>query len=89
MSVTLMLIPDAISVRIAGMPAGVAGTLIIRFGRPTAAWSRFASATVPAVSCASFGDTSSEMNPSRPPDASNTPRSTSAPRRMSSTAIAS
>jgi hypothetical protein len=51
-------VPSAINWRIAGMPSGVAGTLIIRLSRPTAAHSRRASASVPAVSAASGGDTS-------------------------------
>ena len=44
--------PAPISWRIAGMPAGVAGTFTIRLGRSTAAHSRSASATVASVSLA-------------------------------------
>jgi len=51
---------SAISSRIAGMPSGVPGTLIIRLGRPTAAHRRRASASVPAVSAArDLGDDAS------------------------------
>ncbi len=42
-SVTLMLMPSPISCRIAGMPSGVPGTLIIMLARPTAFHSRRAS----------------------------------------------
>ena len=44
-----MLIPSAISVRIAGAPASVPGTLTIRFGRSTHLHSRRASTTVSSV----------------------------------------
>ena len=47
-----MFSPRPISSRIAGMPAGVAGTFTIRLGRFTAAQSRNASATVASVSLA-------------------------------------
>ena len=77
MSVTFTQVPSAISVRTAGRPSAVAGTLIITFGRATAAWSRRASSTVPAVSCASRGLTSMLTRPSRPPLLSNTGRSAS------------
>ena len=50
--------PSAMSWRIAGRPAAVAGTLIIAFGRSSAAHRRRASATVPSVSFARCGDTS-------------------------------
>ena len=61
MSVTLMLIPSAISVSMAGMPSGVAGTLIMMLGRLSAANKRRASAIVPLVSRASVGLTSRLM----------------------------
>ena len=53
-----MLIPSAIERRMAGMPSGVAGILIMTFGRSSACQSRLASATVPSVSRASSGETS-------------------------------
>jgi hypothetical protein len=67
MSVMLTLTPSAVSVSIAGIPAGVAGTLIITFGRPTSFFSRRASAIVPAVSFARCGETSRLTKPSAPP----------------------
>ena len=45
-----MLMPAAMASSIAGMPSGVAGILIITFGRPSLANRRFASATVSSVS---------------------------------------
>ena len=66
----LTLIPSVNRPSIADHPSRVPGTLIMTFGRATAAHRRRASATVPAVSRASVGDTSSEMNPSAPCDAS-------------------
>ena len=68
----------------AGMPAAVAGIFTIRFGRLTARQSRFASRTVPAVSCASVGrdlDAHVAVGAVR---AWNTGRNTSAAARMSS-----
>ena len=56
--VTLTLIPSLMSCLMAGMPAGVAGTLIMTFGRDTVCHSRRASAMVPAVSWARYGETS-------------------------------
>ena len=50
--VMLMFSPRPISWRMAGMPAGVAGTFTIRLGRSTAAHSRSASAMVASVSLA-------------------------------------
>jgi hypothetical protein len=52
--------PSVSSARMAGTPAGVAGTLIITLGRPTAFQSRRASSIVPCVSFARSGATSSE-----------------------------
>ena len=48
--VTFTFIPAPISSRIAGIPSGVAGTLIITFGTLRRENSRFASSTVPFVS---------------------------------------
>ena len=56
----LTLIPSVRRVRMAGRPAGVAGTLIITLGRATDFQSRRASSSVPAVSLARSGATSSE-----------------------------
>ena len=47
-----MLMPSPIRCWIAGRPSGVAGTLTIRFLRPTSFHSRSASAMVPSVSIA-------------------------------------
>ena len=44
-----MLMPSSISVRIAGVPALVPGTLTIRFGSSTASHRRRASSTVVSV----------------------------------------
>ena len=55
-----------ISWRMAGRPANVAGTLIIRLGRLTAACRRRASAIVASVSCARVGATSRLTKPSCP-----------------------
>ena len=63
---TLTLTPSAISSSIAGMPAGVAGTLIITFGSASAFQRRRASATVAAVSSASEAGTSKLTKPSAP-----------------------
>ena len=65
-NVTLTLTPLAVSARIAGMPSGVAGTLIMTLGRPTSAASRSPSDTVLSVAVASSGSTSSEIRPSTP-----------------------
>ncbi len=81
-----MLTPSAISARIAGMPAGVAGTLIIRLGRSTISQSRMASEIVVSVCWASRGDTSRLTNPSRRCVRSYTGRRTSAASWMSRTA---
>ena len=54
-----------INCRMAGMPSGVAGTLIITLGRLTAFQRRCASSSVPFVSRASVGDTSMLTYPSR------------------------
>ena len=51
-NVTLMLMPSAINWRMAGRPALVAGTLIMRLRRSTAAWRPRPSAIVAAVSWA-------------------------------------
>ena len=53
-----MLIPSEISVRIAGTPGSVPGTLTIRFGRSTACHSRRASTIVSSVRKPRYGDTS-------------------------------
>ena len=58
MSVTLTLIPSAMSVRTAGTPSAVAGTLIMTLGRRMREKSRRASLTVASVSCANDGGTS-------------------------------
>jgi len=50
----------------AGTPAFVAGILTMRFGRRTARQRRFASRTVPSVSCARAGATSMLTKPSCP-----------------------
>ena len=54
----------------AGIPSGVPGTLMNRFGVAAFSCSALASSTVLFVSWASFGDTSSDTQPSRPPVAS-------------------
>ena len=89
MSVTLTLTPRAVRARIAGMPSGVAGTLIITFGRPTSAARRRPSATVLSVAVASSGSTSSEMRPSTPPLSWNSGSIRSQAPRMSSIASCS
>lgn len=61
-----MLTPSRVSCRIAGMPAGVAGTLIITLERASRAQNRRASAIVPAVSSARCGEISRLTNPSCP-----------------------
>ena len=66
MRVTLTLIPLPIRSRIAGMPSGVAGTLIMTLGRSSVRNSRRAASIVPLVSCARCGLTSSEAKPSAP-----------------------
>ena len=86
MSVTLTLIPLPIRFLIAGMPSGVAGTLIITLGRSSARNSRRAALIVPLVSCARCGLTSSEAKPSAPSVLSKMGSSRSAAARMSSTA---
>ncbi len=65
-SVTLTLTPCAVSARMAGMPSGVAGTLIMTLGRPTRWARRSPSETVFSVLVASSGSTSSETRPSTP-----------------------
>ena len=74
---------------IAGMPAIVAGILIMRLGRSTASQMRRAAAIVPAVSFAKRGDTSRLTNPSDPARASKVGRSWSAASRISATATCS
>jgi hypothetical protein len=83
MRVTLMLIPSAISSSIAGMPAGVPGTLTKRFGRLTSFQSRLASMMLAAVSCDIAGGSSRLTNPSRPFPFWNRPARRSAVRMMS------
>ena len=63
-SVTLTLIPSAITAVIAGSPARVAGILISTFGRSTILASSLACAMVAAVSWASRGSTSMDTRPS-------------------------
>ena len=77
-SVTLTLIPSAIACSIAGTPSSVPGILTNRFGRSTRFQRSRAWFSVPSVSCASDGSTSSETKPSLPPVDSCTPASTSA-----------
>ena len=67
-SVTLTLIPSYNACSIAGTPSGVPGILIITFGRSTRFQNERTCSSVPSVSCARSGATSSETNPSRPPD---------------------
>ena len=55
-----MFIPSNSADSIAGMPSGVAGILIIRFGRSTRSQYMWACSSVPSVSCASRGATSQE-----------------------------
>ena len=57
-SVTLTLMPSALTAVIAGSPAMVAGILINRLGRSTILDRSWACAMVAAVSCASRGSTS-------------------------------
>ncbi len=68
MSVTLMLRPSPIICRMAGTPSGVAGILTNTLGRSMRAWRSRAMATVAAVSWARAGATSTETNPSSPPE---------------------
>ncbi len=82
----LTLIPDPSKSSMAGIPSGVAGTLISRLGRLTAAQRRRASTKVPAVSWARRGETSRLTKPSLPSVRSKTERRTSAARVTSSTA---
>jgi hypothetical protein len=74
---------------IAGSPSGVAGTLIIAFGRSTSLASRMPSEMVCSVLAASSGSTSKETRPSTAFDSSNTGRRRSQAARMSSIASAS
>ena len=50
MSVMLTLIPAAVASRMAGMPSGLAGILMNRFGRSASFQNRFASSTDARVS---------------------------------------
>ena len=82
-SVTLTLTPaDSTSV-IAGIPAGVAGILIITLGRPSRCHSSSACAIVASVSCARFGETSTDTKPSAPSSSSYIGRNRSAACAMS------
>ena len=76
-SVTLTLTPSASARVIAGSPASVAGILTSRLGRSTAFHRSSACATVPSVSRASPGSTSSDTRPSTPPVVSQVPLKTS------------
>ena len=55
-----MFMPSNSACSIAGMPASVAGILIIRFGRSTSSQYMWACSSVPSVSCASRGATSQD-----------------------------
>ena len=81
-----MFSPSAMSRSMAGMPAGVAGTLIIRLGRSTLPQRSLAAAIVASVSSARSGATSRLMKPSPPPVLSWTAPRVSAALRMSATA---
>jgi len=59
--VTLTLMPSLMSCSMAGMPAGVAGILIIRLGLSISFHSLRACSMLPWVSLASSGQTSMEM----------------------------
>ena len=85
-SVTLTGMPLAIVSSIAGRPSLVAGILISTFGRSIRPCRRAASSIVAWVSCARFGSTSSETQPSLPLPSSQTLRSSSQAARMSSRA---
>ena len=65
-SVTLIGTPAKIASSMAGRPSLVPGILMKRLGRPARTWSSLAAATVPIVSFASTGETSSDTQPSRP-----------------------
>ncbi len=83
-SVTLTLIPSDRHCVIAGRPCRVAGILMNRFGRSASHHSARASAMVlPGSSVAILGSASSDTQPSTPPVASYTGRSTSHAQRMS------
>ena len=60
------LTPRAVSSSMAGIPASVAGTLIIAFGRSMRPHSMIAWSIVAWVSSARSGVHSNEMKPSRP-----------------------
>jgi hypothetical protein len=77
------LIPSASVAVIAGMPASVAGILIIRFGRSTVFHRSAASAQVSFVWWASRGSTSSETRPSTAAVRSHASRNRSHPSRTS------
>ena len=62
--------PRAVSSSIAGIPASVAGTLIITLGRASRDHSVVACSIVPAVSLARSGVHSTDTKPSGPPLAS-------------------
>ena len=78
-----MEMPSAMRRRIAGSPSIVAGTFTSRLGRSIRFTHSRASATVPSVSWASVGVTSTDTNPSRPSVLSYTPRRASQARWMS------
>ena len=63
---TLTLTPRAVSSSIAGIPASVAGTLIITLGRAKRFYNPIACSIVPSVSSARSGVHSKETKPSRP-----------------------
>ena len=83
-----MFAPSAIIVRIAGTPSAVAGIFTIRLRRWIVRQRSRAATTVPSVSWASAGATSTETNPSSPSLASYTGRNTSSAPRMSWVTIA-
>jgi hypothetical protein len=87
MSVTLTLMPSPIIRRMAGRPSIVAGILIITLGRSTRRRSSRAADSVPAVSRAKVGETSTETNPSRPSVAVWSGAKASQAARMSSTTM--
>jgi hypothetical protein len=70
MSVTLTLIPSAMTASIAGMPASVAGILTKMFGRSRRFQSSRARAMVASVSLARLGSTSMLAKPSAPSESS-------------------
>jgi hypothetical protein len=83
MSVTFTLMPAASVSVIAGKPSGVAGILIMTLGRCSRSQNSLACATVASVSCARFGETSTDTKPSAPRNESYVGRNRSAACAMS------